>query len=903
METRANFVLIGAFTVAAIVGAFLFVMWIAGYGTPGGRVRYQVIFNGSVSGLTEGALVLFNGLKVGEVSRLSVDKTDPRRVIADIDVEAGTQIKNDTKARLETQGLTGGAAIELSGGVANAPALEGQNGRPAVLYAGPSQFQTILDNVENLSAKANSVLDQAQFLISDNSGSIHGVIRNAEVFTKALADNAPGVNAALKTVADLGKQIEPLASRLQTLSEDADSLVKAIDTDKVRSIVDNAQSVAAKANTFLDGADKLLADNSDVVHSTLTNLDEFAKALGDNAPNVDAALKSVGDLSKMIGPVAARIQTLSEDADRLVQSVEPDKVRAIVDNAQSLSANANAAFARADKLLAENGDAIHSTLQNVDAFSKVLNDNAPNVDATLKGLADLSKSVPPVVAQIQTLSGDADRVVKAVEPDQVHAIIANAQSLSANANATFAEADKLLAENGPAIRSTLQNVDAFSKVLNDNSSNVDATLKGLADLSKSVPPVVAQIQTLSGDADRVVKAVEPDQVHAIVANAQSLSANANAAFAEADKLLAENGPAIRSTLQNVDAFSKVLNDNAPNVDVTLKNLADLSKSVQPVVAQLQTLSGDADRVVKSVEPDQVHAIVANAQSLSANANAAFAAADKLLAENGPAIHSTLENVDAFSKVLSDNSPNVDVTLKNLADLSKTIQPVVAQIRTLSGDADRVVKSVEPDQVHAIVVNAETFSRVLADSSNDFRTVMRDGATLTTHLNDTSKRLDTALIDVDAIFKAVDAHKIAGVVDAASDVAETVRQNRGNIDLTLKNFGELSAKLNESADKIDGLIASAQNFLGAPGTKGAVEQVGDAAQSVKKLADDVDARVKEISVGLSHFSNSGLREYEALAIEGRRTLGDIDNAVRSIERNPSQIIFGSKSSLPEYHGGQ
>jgi phospholipid/cholesterol/gamma-HCH transport system substrate-binding protein len=810
METRANFVLIGAFTVAAIVGAFLFVMWIAGYGTPGGRVRYQVIFNGSVSGLTEGALVLFNGLKVGEVSRLGVDKTDPSRVIADIDVEAGTQIKNDTKARLETQGLTGGAALELSGGAAKATALEGENGRPAVIYAGPSQFQTIVDNVENLSAKANSVLDQAQFVIADNSGSIHAVIKNAEVFTKALADNAPGVNAALKTVADLGKQIEPLAQRLQTLSDDADRVVKAIDPDEVRSIVDNAQGVAAKANTFLDGANKLLADNSDVVHSTLTNLDEFAKALGDNASNVDAALKSVADLGKTIQPVAARIQTLSEDADRLVQSIEPDKVRAIVDSAQSLSANASSAFERADKLLAENGDAIHSTLQNV---------------------------------------------------------------------------------------------DAFSKVLNDNSSNVDATLKGLADLSKSVPPLVAQIQTLSGDADRVVKAVEPDQVHAIVANAQSLSANANAAFAEADKLLAENGPAIRSTLQNVDAFSKVLNDNSSNVDVTLKNLADLSKTIQPVVAQIQTLSGDADRVVKAVEPDQVHAIVANAQSLSANANAAFAEADKLLAENGPAIHSTLQNVDAFSKMLSDNSPNVDVTLKNLADLSKSVQPVVAQIQTLSGDADRVVKAVEPDQVHAIVVNAETFSRVLADSSNDFRTVMRDGATLTTHLNDTSKRLDTALIDVDAIFKAVDAHKIAGVVDAASDVAETVRQNRGNIDLTLKNFGELSAKLNESADKIDGLIASAQSFLGSPGTKGAVEQVGDAAQSVKKLADDVDARVKEISVGLNHFSNSGLREYEALAIEGRRTLGDIDNAVRSIERNPSQIIFGSKASLPEYHGGQ
>ena len=126
-------------------------------------------------------------------------------------------------------------------------------------------------------------------------------------------------------------------------------------------------------------------------------------------------------------------------------------------------------------------------------------------------------------------------------------------------------------------------------------------------------------------------------------------------------------------------------------------------------------------------------------------------------------------------------------------------------------------------------------------------------------------------------KAVDSQKIAGIVDQVNDVVATVRQNRGNIDLTLKNFGELSGKLNNSADKVDGVSTSAQSFLGSPGTKGAVEAVGDAAQSVKKLADDIDVRVKDIVGGLSRFSNSGLREYEALAIEGRRTVDDIDRA--------------------------
>ena len=195
------------------------------------------------------------------------------------------------------------------------------------------------------------------------------------------------------------------------------------------------------------------------------------------------------------------------------------------------------------------------------------------------------------------------------------------------------------------------------------------------------------------------------------------------------------------------------------------------------------------------------------------------------------------------------------------------------------------------------------SAALSASSDNVKVLVHDGAALATHLNDSAKRLDTALIDVDQLMKAVDSQKISTIVNSVNDVVGTVRQNRGNIDLTLKNFGELSAKLNESADKVDGVLTSAQSFLGSPGTKGALSQVGDAAQSIKKLADDVDARVKDIAGGLSRFTNSGLREYEALAIEGRRTVEDIDRVVRSLGQNPSQVIFGSRPSLPEYRGGQ
>jgi phospholipid/cholesterol/gamma-HCH transport system substrate-binding protein len=439
--------------------------------------------------------------------------------------------------------------------------------------------------------------------------------------------------------------------------------------------------------------------------------------------------------------------------------------------------------------------------------------------------------------------------------------------------------------------------------LADNSAGVDAALKSVGELGKQIGPLAARLQTLSDDADRLVQSIDTDQVRAIVGNVQAMSAKGVSVIDRADKLLSDNSDSIQSTLHNADVFSKALADNAPNVDTTLKNLAEISKTVQPVVAQLQSMTQNADRVLKAVDPDKVHSIVDNVQTLSAKTNSVVDRADKLLADNSDSIHSTLQSADVFAKALADNAPNIDVTLKNLAEISKTVQPVVAQIQSLSQDADRVVKAVDPDRVHALVDNAQTFSQALADSSDNVKALMRDGAVLAGHLNDSANRLDTALTDADSLLKAVDSQKIAGIVDSASEVVQTVRQNRGNIDSTLKNFSEMSAKLNDSADKVDGVLTSAQSFLGSPGTKGAVDRISEAALSVKKLADDVDSRIKDIASGLSRFTNTGLREYEALAVEARRTVQDIDGVVRSLGRNPSQVIFGSRPALPEYHGGQ
>jgi phospholipid/cholesterol/gamma-HCH transport system substrate-binding protein len=107
METRANYVLIGIFTLAVIAGGFLFVMWFTGLARNTQHKSFEIVFNGSVSGLSRGSLVSFNGLRVGEVTSIDFLPDEPDRVAATIEINARTPVKTDTTARLESQGLTG----------------------------------------------------------------------------------------------------------------------------------------------------------------------------------------------------------------------------------------------------------------------------------------------------------------------------------------------------------------------------------------------------------------------------------------------------------------------------------------------------------------------------------------------------------------------------------------------------------------------------------------------------------------------------------------------------------------------------------------------------------------------------------------------------------------------------
>ena len=158
METKANYALIGAFVLAAFISAVAFIAWLSGSQFDQQFDEYEVIFDEAVRGLSQGGEVRYNGLRVGEVKRLTLDPADTNRVIALIEVDANTPVKRDSFAQLEPLGLTGLSYIQIFSGSESSPLLE-TDGRDLPRIQGePSRIDSILEGGDDVVTNATIAL-------------------------------------------------------------------------------------------------------------------------------------------------------------------------------------------------------------------------------------------------------------------------------------------------------------------------------------------------------------------------------------------------------------------------------------------------------------------------------------------------------------------------------------------------------------------------------------------------------------------------------------------------------------------------------------------------------------------------------------------------------------------------
>ncbi|MEZ5994885.1 MAG: MlaD family protein [Hyphomonadaceae bacterium] len=212
METKANFVLIGAATIIGALLIMLFAMWITSNEFRRGYNEYDIVFDDPVRGLTEGGEVRFNGIKVGEVDTLRIDPENTNRVIARVRVSTDVPVRTDSEAQLEPIGLTGVTLIQLSAGANTADLLRPSFGAPPPRIRGRgSQIDILVERSEDIVMRASEAMAAVRDLLTDdNIARVTHIIENLETTTRQLARQDSVVTqsgVAAREMAALARQL------------------------------------------------------------------------------------------------------------------------------------------------------------------------------------------------------------------------------------------------------------------------------------------------------------------------------------------------------------------------------------------------------------------------------------------------------------------------------------------------------------------------------------------------------------------------------------------------------------------------------------------------------------------------------------------------------------------------
>jgi phospholipid/cholesterol/gamma-HCH transport system substrate-binding protein len=269
--------------------AVLFALWAADWTANRNWDSYDIVFEEAVTGLTNGGIVQYNGINVGEVRRLSLDPKDPRKVVARIRVQADTPVKTDTKAKLAFIGLTGVAQIQLTGGLPESPRLEATRDQPVpVIQTEPSALQ-------NVALAASDIAERIRTILSDE---------NIDMIGKTLAD----VNALTGTLAAQKEDIGATLANLRTATAELDATMKkaqgSLDTID-RSVIQQLPQIVEKLDRTLANLDKA-SGNANAI-------------LGDNRQAIaDFSQNGLGQ----VGPTLAELRVLVRDLRRVTSRLD-----------------------------------------------------------------------------------------------------------------------------------------------------------------------------------------------------------------------------------------------------------------------------------------------------------------------------------------------------------------------------------------------------------------------------------------------------------------------------------------------------------------------------------------------------------------------------------------------------
>ncbi|WP_019953959.1 MlaD family protein [Yoonia vestfoldensis] len=531
METRANFVLIGAFTLAAILGTLGFFIWLASVQLDRQYATYGILFD-DVSGLDASGAVTYNGIAVGSVIGLRIYEEDPSKVFTVIQIDAATPVSTATVAQLQSQGVTGVAFISLAVTDAQPEPLEDfSNGLP-IIPSRRSTVQALVEDAPDLLAEARQLLQQAQvFAGSENQALVADILRNLSRTSGQLDQALSDFSEISGTVRDATSQITLFTDRLDTIGEAVETTLRSTDSALV-AVQQAFVSADAVLNTTgpalerVEGtftlAEELLRDQiPEILAQVSDTVARTNAAVQDLQTRTGRTLDGFGDTADLLNARLVELETTLADAD-----IAFDAVTTASESLEVLVEGDGAAF-------------IAEARAAVATIETVVNTDLPLI------VADVRTAVQTASIAVEDVSADVTGFTSRLTPlaDDTQAAITSATDLIAQAQTSLAALNTTLVVVDGALGSAQTTFDTANDVLQTDLGPVLSDLRTAADrisvavenVSADVPAITADLRALIARADAVAAQVQ----NAVAQSAPGISDFSTGGLTELTRLATE----------------------------------------------------------------------------------------------------------------------------------------------------------------------------------------------------------------------------------------------------------------------------------------------------------------------------------------------------------------------------
>ena len=305
MERNANYALVGLATTILFLGLVFFVIWLARLQSAEEYNVYDVVFTEPVRGLSPGGFVFFNGIRVGEVTDINLDRDNPNRVVTRVRLDGETPVRTTSRAQLEPQGVTGVNVIQITAGNPRSALLEPTRRVPIpIIRSTPSAFAGLLEGGGTVLQRTVDALDRVNLLLADqNIRTASQALADVQTVTGEIAANRAIVGETRLTVAKTRLAIAEAQAALQGVERTTDEVIELVNSSQNLVEGDAKRALADVADTAAEikaSARELRASVQQVTEPTA----EFAQT---GLPQVTTAVASLQEAAESVQRVTDQI--------------------------------------------------------------------------------------------------------------------------------------------------------------------------------------------------------------------------------------------------------------------------------------------------------------------------------------------------------------------------------------------------------------------------------------------------------------------------------------------------------------------------------------------------------------------------------------------------------------------